>query len=267
MLHGQADDAPTAEPTLAELFGDRERRAQAARAGESLFGALRAAERDPAKWLEAVQAAVQAAPVAALHTEDPEERARPLSLAARIPGLEPALAAMIERGADVHAKDDLGNTALHDAASPEAVRVLVTHLASPSALNDQGRTPLHSASVDRDRPAGVVAELLAYGAPPEARDKRQQTAAEISMEHLREAERDGAAQRPRLAKALDNVRAKLAAIERSELGLSIQAPEAASAAAAATAKAQGVRQPPTPATAHGESHPTAGRERPRGARL
>ena len=71
----------------------------------------------------------------------------PLMIAAYIDAVA-AAAALAERGADIHAKNDYGMTPLHDAARGNAMDVarwLVEHGADVDAKNNTGKTPLQVA--------------------------------------------------------------------------------------------------------------------------
>jgi ankyrin repeat protein len=76
---------------------------------------------------------------------------------------------LLERGANIEARNDAGSTPLHLAAmhcQVDVARVLIEAGADVNARSNSGATPLHDASC-RD-----VAELLiAYGARVDARDK------------------------------------------------------------------------------------------------
>ena len=87
------------------------------------------------------------------------------------------VAALIEAGADIHARQEDGPTPLHDARSPEAVALLLEAGADIEARATfsgwrspigHGMTPLHVAAKRGD--AAVFMALLAAGADPEALD-------------------------------------------------------------------------------------------------
>jgi len=65
----------------------------------------------------------------------------PLHIAVNRDQLETA-ALLLERGADIEARDQNGWTPLHMADSPEAVAFLVEHGADVNAVDDSGFTPL-----------------------------------------------------------------------------------------------------------------------------
>ena len=87
---------------------------------------------------------------------------------------------MLERGADVNARDNDQATPLHSASymsKLEATRVLLDNGANIHAKNIQGRTPLHIVSQDRysiSEPA-LVELLLSRGADVNERDNDQAT--------------------------------------------------------------------------------------------
>ncbi len=67
---------------------------------------------------------------------------------------------LLARGADVHARQDVGFTALHGAAAEggeEMIRLLLDHGADPAAKNDAGKTP---ADLARERGREQAARLL-----------------------------------------------------------------------------------------------------------
>src|SRR4051794_11926312 len=96
--------------------------------------------------------------------------------------------ALLEAGADVHASDKNGVTALHHAVrfrNPIAVEMLIEHEADVNQpCRRSGSTPLHRAVMSTGAPgtAGkqaeqreIVALLLAAGADPSVRNRRGQT--------------------------------------------------------------------------------------------
>jgi ankyrin repeat protein len=77
---------------------------------------------------------------------------------------------LIDAGADVDARDDVGSTPLHFAAkgeSEDVVRLLVDSGADVNAVNSRGETPLNNA-VSNTTPARlpIVRLLREYGADP-----------------------------------------------------------------------------------------------------
>jgi tankyrase len=98
------------------------------------------------------------------------------------------LIALLKSGADIHATDKNGVTALHHAVrfrSPMAVRTLIEHGANVNQVcRKSGSTPLHRAVTSTGAPgtAGKQAEarqiielLLAAGADPSIRNKSGKT--------------------------------------------------------------------------------------------
>jgi hypothetical protein len=93
---------------------------------------------------------------------------------------------LLSAGADVHAKNRLGDEALHAAAvgqpgsgmwNPKAQAATIICLieagANPNTMNKTGVSPLHRAI--RSRCATAVQTLLEYGADPELRNKSGST--------------------------------------------------------------------------------------------
>lgn len=86
---------------------------------------------------------------------------------------------LLRHGADVHARDSFGGTALHGVRSPEVARLLVEHGADVNApslpadenADDHGRTPLQTALLTASfRGLEMPRTLLALGANPLRRD-------------------------------------------------------------------------------------------------
>ena len=82
-----------------------------------------------------------------------------------------AVAGCIDSGADLHARDDDGNTPLHHAALQDNTRnmaLLVEAGTGVNVRNGQGQTPLHYAATNPN--AAVAALLLEAGAEVNSRD-------------------------------------------------------------------------------------------------
>ena len=112
-----------------------------------------------------------------IHAVD-ERGNTPLHKAAGNP--EPAVAALLlDRDANIHAVNERGNTPLHNAASSWRDSIAVASLlldrgADIKAVDVEGKTPLHLAAEHNAEPA-VAALLLARGADIEARDDNGST--------------------------------------------------------------------------------------------
>jgi hypothetical protein len=78
----------------------------------------------------------------------------------------PLALALLDRGADVNARDGVGLSPLHHVSCGEIATWLLEHGADPKAKSDSGLTPLHLAL---ERP--IVQALLKAGADIEARDR------------------------------------------------------------------------------------------------
>lgn len=97
---------------------------------------------------------------------------RPIHLAARIN--EKVVLALIERGADLSARDDMGRTALHYAGSPTIVKLLLKAGADIEAKDtDDGSRPIHLAARDDEE---VALTLIKHGADVGARKDDDSTA-------------------------------------------------------------------------------------------
>ena len=74
---------------------------------------------------------------------------------------------MIEKGADVTAKNEDGETALHYAQTVEVAKTLLEHGADIESVNKTGETPLiHHSQEGR---VGIVKYLLSVGANKESK--------------------------------------------------------------------------------------------------
>lgn len=89
------------------------------------------------------------------------------------------MALLVERGADVDARNDDGIAPLHLACWPQAVDVLVGLGADVDARSKDGRTPLLVAADEEER-LDVVEALLRHGADVDARDTAGATALAIA---------------------------------------------------------------------------------------
>lgn len=94
--------------------------------------------------------------------------------------------ACLDAGADVMARDGLGDTPLHHAAAlnrnPAVIQTLLVAGADVNALNERGEGPLHCAffPVPRvPRETAVIKVLLAAGADPNARTSADETVEEL----------------------------------------------------------------------------------------
>jgi ankyrin repeat protein len=111
--------------------------------------------------------------VAALLEAGAEPSADALSLAAGY-GRAPLVKLLLARGADVHALDGFGRTALLAGAHDAAVAALLLEAGADARFTDRwGRTPLHAA-VDGGSLASVKM-LVAKGADPDAKDNMGNT--------------------------------------------------------------------------------------------
>ncbi|KUL91459.1 hypothetical protein ZTR_01567 [Talaromyces verruculosus] len=105
----------------------------------------------------------------------------PLHVAARH-GRAEICKILLNSGADLSARDGVGNTALHEAAasgSLETVRLLVENGADVHAISKDGSTPLHSAATNHNT-ADVTDYLTKHGADINARDSESKTPAHVS---------------------------------------------------------------------------------------
>lgn len=105
-------------------------------------------------------------------------------LAIAVEGSADVVAALLDRGADVNARDGTGNTVLMYAARggiPEVVTRLLDRGANVNARNDAGFTPLLIAVTSGG--AGIVALLLDRGADAGATDRKGHTALNLARRH------------------------------------------------------------------------------------
>jgi ankyrin repeat protein len=91
----------------------------------------------------------------------------PLMIAAAYDGATEAAHLLIEKGADVNARDKSGNSVLEQAASSnnvEVARLLIARGAQVNNVDEGGYTPLLNAAGNGDRSAAMVKLLLEHGA-------------------------------------------------------------------------------------------------------
>ena len=115
----------------------------------------------------------------------------PLHVAAGSNPNPEVIALLLDRGADIEAQSDkdafplpLMKTPLHSATgnrNPEAVALLLDSGADIMARDTIGRTPLHEAASDCAKPA-VISLLLARGADARATTYQGQTACQLAIE-------------------------------------------------------------------------------------
>jgi ankyrin repeat protein len=121
--------------------------------------------------LKAVQAFV--AQGVGVDDHNPQDGSTPLMLAAAKDSTEVARF-LIERGADLNARDLQGNTALHEAAytdSEGVVKLLIGKGADVNAIDLKGRTPLHRAAGSQIKlDPQLIDYLIAHGARVNAHD-------------------------------------------------------------------------------------------------
>ena len=84
---------------------------------------------------------------------------------------------LVEKGADVKAEGDFGDTVLHSVAGdPEIVRFLVARGATPNAKDFGGGTPLHAQAVStQNNPVEIIRSLIVAGADVNAKDDSGET--------------------------------------------------------------------------------------------
>ena len=96
------------------------------------------------------------------------------------------IAVLLDAGADVHARDDIEETPLHDAAwsndNPAVITALLDAGADIHARDDYGHTPLHNAAWSNANPA-VITALVDAGADVNALDKYDQTPLHYAAEY------------------------------------------------------------------------------------
>ena len=94
--------------------------------------------------------------------------------------------AFIDAGTDVNAKNEFGNTVLHEAASfnenPEVIRLLINAGADINAQNNEYESPLITACMNNKNPE-IVKTLLDYGADVNIKNKYGQTCFEVAYSH------------------------------------------------------------------------------------
>ncbi len=104
--------------------------------------------------------------------------------------IESVLTLLLKAGADIHARDENGNTPLHEAAAGDganviAMKALISAGADVNARNNDGLTPLaaaYSTGFDYER---FVPMLLEAGANPAIRDNDNQSAIDIARKMIR----------------------------------------------------------------------------------
>jgi len=105
---------------------------------------------------------------------------------------------LIEHNADIHSRDNRGQSPLHLAASPyygvrangDIMQVLLDHGVDPNARDNNNSTPLHHSSWSADgRNNGTVEGtrlLLKHGAIIDAEDNKGMTPLQLALKHRRD---------------------------------------------------------------------------------
>ena len=186
----EEEDLAVAQKLSAELEGHR---------SGSTVGAV-AASQGPGAVRDS--AASRPAPAAAPHDE---QLARPLFAAVET-GDSEALQIALASGLDYNARDFMGRTPLHWAASNaqhELTSLLACNGAAVNLADDLGHTPLHLAAMCGSVPVAV--ELLENGAAPDMRDREGQTPAQAAQ----------SSNHPEVRVAIERHPATLAAAQRA----------------------------------------------------
>ena len=100
---------------------------------------------------------------------------------------------LLEHNADIHAQNDMGNTALHIAAShgrTNVLQLLLNHGADLNAKDNKGSTPLHHSSLRKWEGFSPFAWgsvdatrlLLEHGASIDAENNRGETPFQVALE-------------------------------------------------------------------------------------
>ncbi|MBC7862454.1 MAG: ankyrin repeat domain-containing protein [Bacteroidia bacterium] len=87
---------------------------------------------------------------------------------------------LIEKGAEVNAKNDEGITPLHIVLYPEIAEILIKKGALVNCISDNGNTPLHSMAENGDESLDEVKILLKNGADKTLKNKSGETAYDIA---------------------------------------------------------------------------------------
>ena len=97
-----------------------------------------------------------------------------------------AIAPLLREGADVNARDSVGDTPLHHAVvhgNPHHVAILLDAGATVDARNEHGDTPLHAAASARDD--AVVTALVSAGAAIDAQNDTGETPLQLATKAYR----------------------------------------------------------------------------------